>query len=120
MTDSRVVVDLAACMRHLTEVHYPKAERIRVVLDNLPTRGAVALYEAFPPWKARRLLERLEFHYVPKHASSLNVIERKIGVLHGQCLNRRIGTQAAPRIRNRHLGTTAKCRPLAYQMDVHN
>ena len=80
----------AACMRDLTDVHYPKAERIRVVLDNLSTHSAGALYEAFPACEARRVLDRLEFHYVPKHASWLNMVEIEIGVLASQCLDRRI------------------------------
>jgi DDE superfamily endonuclease len=69
VTDSRTAVDFAACMQELVDVHFPKAERIRVVLDNLSTHTAGALYQAFPPAEARRLLNRLEFHYVPKHAS---------------------------------------------------
>src|SRR5262249_29727876 len=77
----------------LTDVHYPKVEQIRVVLDNLSTHSAGALYEAFPAREARRVLERLEFHYVPKHASWLNMVEIEIGVLRGQCLDRRIGTR---------------------------
>src|SRR6516164_3345471 len=93
VTDSRSAVDFAACMRDLTDIHYPKAERIRVVLDNLSTHTAGALYEAFPPCETRRVLERLEFHYVPKHASWLNMVEIEIGVLRGQCLDRRIGTR---------------------------
>jgi DDE superfamily endonuclease len=86
-------VDFAACMRELTDVHFPKAERIRVVLDNLSTHSAGALYQAFPAAEARRVLRRLEFHYVPKHASWLNMVEIEIGVLRGQCLDRRIATQ---------------------------
>jgi hypothetical protein len=77
-------------MRELADVHYPQAEQIRVVLDNLSTHSVGALYEAFPAPEARRLLRRLEFHYVPKHASWLNMVEIEIGVLRGQCLNRRI------------------------------
>ena len=77
-------------MRELVDVHYPKAERIRVVLDNLSTHSAGALYEAFPAAEARRMLRRLEFHYTPKHASWLNMVEIEIGVLRGQCLDRRI------------------------------
>ena len=80
-------------MRDLVDVHYPKAERIRVVLDNLSTHSAGALYEAFPACEARRVLGRLEFHFVPKHASWLNMVEIEIGVLRGQCLDRRIGTR---------------------------
>ena len=90
VTDSRTAVDFAACMQELVDVHFPKAERIRVVLDNLSTHSVGALYQAFPPDEARRLLRRLEFHYVPKHASWLNMVEIEIGVLRGQCLNRRI------------------------------
>jgi hypothetical protein len=77
-------------MRELVDVHFPKAECIRVVLDNLSTHTAGALYQAFPPAEARRLLNRLEFHYVPKHASWLNMVEIEIGVLRSQCLDRRI------------------------------
>jgi len=78
-------------MRELSDVHFPEAERIRVVLDNLSTHTPGALYEAFPPAEAHRVLDRLEFHYVPKHASWLNMVEIEIGVLRGQCLDRRIG-----------------------------
>jgi hypothetical protein len=90
VTDSRTAVDFAACMQELADVHFPKAERIRVVLDNLSTHSVGALYQAFPPDEARRLLRRLEFHYVPKHASWLNMVEIEIGVLRCQCLDRRI------------------------------
>src|SRR5207302_9809407 len=69
---------------------YPEAERIRVVLDNLSTHSAGSLYQTFPADQARRVLRRLEFHYVPKHASWLNMVEIEIGVLAGQCLERRI------------------------------
>ena len=92
VTNSRAAVDFAACMRELTDVHFPEAERIRVVLDNLSTHSAGALYQAFPAAEARRVLRRLEFHYVPKHASWLNMVEIEIGVLRSQCLDRRIAT----------------------------
>ena len=74
----------------LTDVHYPQAQRIRAVLDNLSTHSAGALYRTFPADEARRVLRRLEFHYVPKHASWLNMVEIEIGVLASQCLDRRI------------------------------
>ena len=77
-------------MRELVDVHYPNAEYIRVVQDNLSTHSAGALYQAFPPAEAQRILRRLEFHYTPKHASWLNMVEIEIGVLRGQCLDRRI------------------------------
>jgi len=77
-------------MRDLVDVHYPNAKCIRVVLDNLSTHKAKNLYEAFPPQEARRILQRLEFHYTPKHASWLNMVEIEISVLSAQCLDRRI------------------------------
>ena len=90
VTDSRAACDFAQCMRELVDVHYPGADLIRVVLDNLSTHSPGALYEAFPAPEAHRLLRRLEFHYTPKHASWLNMVEIEIGVLRGQCLDRRI------------------------------
>jgi hypothetical protein len=77
-------------MRDLADTHYPKAELIRVVLDNLSTHTAGALYETFPAPEAHRILQRLEFHHTPKHASWLNMVEIEIGVLRGQCGDRRI------------------------------
>src|SRR6187200_733028 len=91
VTDQRTAADFAHCMRDLVDVHYPQAELIRVVMDNLSTHTAGALYETFPAPEAHRVLQRLEFHYTPKHASWLNMVEIEIGVLHGQCLDRRIG-----------------------------
>ncbi len=93
VTNSRAAVDFADCMRELTDVLFPEAERIRVVMDNLSTHSAGALYRAFPAGEARRVLRQLEFHYVPKHASWLNMVEIEIGVLRSQCLDRRIATK---------------------------
>jgi len=90
VTQQRTALDFARCMRELVEVDHPQAERVRVVLDNLSTHTPGALYEAFPAEEAHRLLRRLEFHFTPKHASWLNMAEIEIGVLKGQCLNRRI------------------------------
>jgi transposase len=90
VTQRRTAEDYAHCMRDLVDVHYPDAETIRIVQDNLSTHSAGALYQAFAPAEARRILRRLELHYTPKHASWLNMVEIEIGVLHGQCLNRRI------------------------------
>jgi transposase len=94
VTERRAAEDFAACMRELTDLHYPDAERIRVVLDNLSTHSAGALYQTFPACEARRVLRRLEFHYVPKHASWLNMVEIEIGVLATQCLDRRIESRS--------------------------
>ena len=90
VTDRRAAEDFAQCMRELSDVHFPKAEKIRVVMDNLSTHSPSALYRAFPAPEARRVLRRLEFHYTPKHASWLNMVEIEIGVLRSQCLDRRI------------------------------
>ena len=93
LTERRAAKDYAKCMRDLVDIHYPDAETIRVVQDNLSTHSAGALYQAFPPAEARRILRRLEFHYTPKHASWLNMVEIEIGVLRGQCLDRRIDSK---------------------------
>jgi transposase len=95
VTDHRGNIDFAECMRELADVHYPNASTIRVVLDNLSTHRAKNLYEAFPAAEARRILRRLEFHYTPKHASWLNMVEIEIGVLSRQCLARRIPDRAS-------------------------
>jgi len=93
VTDRRAAGDFAACMRDLVDVHFPKAEKIRVVLDNLSTHSAAALYQTFPAPEARRILRRIEFHYTPRHASWLNMVEIEIGVLRSQCLDRRIASR---------------------------
>ncbi len=94
VTDRRACGDFAECMRDLVDVHYPGAERIRVVMDNLSTHSAAALYETFDAVEARRILRRLEIHYTPKHASWLNMVEIEIGVMVSQCLDRRIPSKA--------------------------
>lgn len=90
VTDHRTAIDFAHCMKDLSDVHFPDAEVIVVVMDNLSTHTVGALYEAFPAKEARRLAQRLQFHYTPKHASWLNMVEIELGVLRGQCLDRRI------------------------------
>jgi len=94
LTDQRTALDFAECMRDLVDIHFPDADVIRVVLDNLSTHKAKHLYEAFPPEEARRILRRLEFHFTPKHASWLNMVEIEISVLSKQCLNHRIPTKS--------------------------
>jgi hypothetical protein len=78
-------------MKALVDEHFPQAEVIRVVLDNLNTHTPAALYDTFAPEEARRLTRRLEFHYTPKHGSWLNMAEVELAVLSGQCLKRRLG-----------------------------
>lgn len=90
VTKSRTKQDFAHQMKDLVDVYFPRASKIRVVLDNLNTHTPAALYEVFPPGEARRILDRLEFHYTPKHGSWLNPVEIEISVLSRQCLERRI------------------------------
>lgn len=90
VTDQRTGQDFAACMRDLVDQHYPRAQKIRVILDNLSTHSAASLYNSFAPHEARRIMSKLEFHYTPKHASWLNTVEIEIGVLRTMCLDRRI------------------------------
>jgi hypothetical protein len=94
VTDRRTGVDFAFLMRQLVDEHYPEAEKIRVVMDNLNTHTPASLYGAFKPAEARRILRRLEFHYTPNHASWLNQVEIELSVLCGQSLGgRRIPDQ---------------------------
>jgi len=90
VTDTRTKLDFASCLRDLSDKYYPYAEKILLVMDNLNTHSLSSLYEAFPPVEARRLAERFEIHYTPKHASWLNMAEIEIGVMSRQCLNERI------------------------------
>ena len=90
VTERRTKIDFAYCMRCLVDELFPEADKIILVLDNLNTHTPAALYEAFEPAEAKRILNRLEFHYTPKHGSWLNMVEIEIGVLAEQCLDRRI------------------------------
>lgn len=90
VTARRTRVDWAHCIQDLVDRQYPEAERIVLVMDNLNTHHPGSLYEAFAPAEARRLAEKLEIHYTPKHGSWLNMAEIELNVLARQCLNRRI------------------------------
>jgi transposase len=90
VTERRTNQDFARMMRRLVDEWYPEAEKIVLVMDNLSTHTPAALYEAFEPAEARRLAEKLEWHYTPKHGSWLNVAEMELSVLARQCLDRRI------------------------------
>jgi len=97
VTERRTKIDWAHCMKQLLDEFYPDAIRIRVVQDQLNTHNPAALYEAFEPQEARRLLDRLEFHYTPKHGSWLNMAEIEFSVLSRQCLDQRIPSETALR-----------------------
>ena len=93
VTDRRTKADWARVVRQLVDVDYPDKERILLVMDNLNTHHPASLYEAFEPAEARRIAQRLEVHYTPKHGSWLNMAEIEIGVMARQCLDRRIPDQ---------------------------
>jgi hypothetical protein len=90
VTEHRTAQDFAHQLRHLSDVHFPEAEQIRLVLDNLNTHTPGALYQTFAPDEAHRLARRFEFHYTPKHASWLNIAEMEWSVLTRQVLDQRI------------------------------
>lgn len=90
VTERKTKIDWAVFIKELADQHYPSAQKIRLVMDNLGTHKPAALYEAFPPQEAKRLWDRYEFIYTPKHGSWLNMAEIEINVLMRQCLNRRM------------------------------
>ena len=95
VTERRTMEDFGHRMRSLADAAYPEAEKVRVVLDNLNTHRAATLYETFEPKEARRVVQRLEFHYTSKHGSWLNMAEIEFSVFSNQCLNRRIEDEEA-------------------------
>ena len=90
VTDRHTALDYAQILKALSDQYFPGASKIVLVQDNLNTHKPASLYEAFPPAEARRLVERFEWHYTPKHGSWLDMAETELSVLSGQCLDRRI------------------------------
>lgn len=113
VTERRTAIDFAKLVRKMVDEWYADAKRIVLVMDNLNTHRPASLYEAFPPAEARRLIEKLEIHYTPKHGSWLNIAEIELGILSRQCLARRIDSPKVltkevavwQRHRNRTCGT---------------
>jgi uncharacterized small protein (DUF1192 family) len=93
VTDRHTAVDYAQVLKELSDTHFPGSAKIVLVQDNLNTHKPASLYEAFPPAEARRLVERFEWHYTPKHGSWLDMAESELSVLSSQCLDRRIPDQ---------------------------
>ena len=93
VTDTRTMIDFAHCMKDLVDIHFPEAETIVIVMDNLNTHKFASLYHAFAPKEAKRIIDRLEIHYTPKHGSWLNMAEIEFSVLQRQCLKARIPDQ---------------------------
>jgi len=94
VTERRTAVDYAKILRDIADLHFPNAEKIVLVQDNLNTHSPASLYEAFDPAEARRVIERFEWHYTPKHGSWLNLAESELAVLSAQCLDRRIADRS--------------------------
>jgi hypothetical protein len=95
VSDRRTRLDWAHCVKDLVDVHYPAAERVLLVLDQLNTHSPASLYEAFAPAEAKRLAAKLELHYTPKHGSWLNMAEIELSILQRQCLDRRLADRPA-------------------------
>jgi len=91
VTEKKTKIDWAHFIKEIADVHYPTSEKIKLVMDNYGTHKPAALYEAFAPEEAKRIWDKFEFIYTPKHGSWLNMAEIELHVLMGQCLNRRIG-----------------------------
>lgn len=94
VSDQRTRIDWAHCVREVVDVHYPDVDRIVLVMDNLNTHSPASLYEAFPPAEAKRIADRLEIHYTPKHGSWLNMAESELSALQRQCLDRSLASRA--------------------------
>jgi hypothetical protein len=95
VTDRHTAVDYAQVLKDLADIHFPRARTIVLVQDNLNIHSKASLYDAFPAAEARRLVERFEWHYTPKHGSRLDLAESELGVLSSQCLDRRISDKQA-------------------------
>src|SRR5215472_2205798 len=93
ITDRHTAADYAQVLKELSDTYFPGSAKITLVQDNLNTHKPASLYEVFPPAEARRLVERFEWHYTPKHGSWLDMAESELGVLSFQCLDRRIPDQ---------------------------
>ena len=106
VTERRTWRDWAECIKELVDAHYPEAETINLVMDNLNTHSGASLYETFPPEEARRLLDRLEIHPTPKHGSWLDMAEIELRIMNRQCLDRRLDEAAVVR---REVGIWTMC-----------
>ena len=120
VTDRRTRADWARVVKRLVDEDYPDRERIVLVMDNLNTHHPASLYEAFEPSEARRIAERLEIHYTPKHGSWLNMAEIEIGVLDRQCLGPPDPQSGNPGAGNRGMGTPAESAGLSGGLALHH
>ena len=122
VTQRRTKIDWAYLMKDLVDIHYPEAERIVLVIDNLNTHAKASLYEAFRPQQAKRIADKLEIHYTPKHGSWLNVAECELSILQRQCLERRIGDiEALPgEVTAWQQARENEAKPVDWQFSVEN
>jgi hypothetical protein len=104
VTDRHTAIDYGHVLMDLADIHLPLAETIVLIQDNLDIHSKASLYEAFPAAEARRLVERFERQYTPKHGSWLHLAESELGILAAQCLDRRIPGKQNPDRRNRRMG----------------
>ena len=119
VTDRRTKHDFAQQMRDLVDRHFPDAVKIRVVLDNLNIHSGASLYKVFEPAEARRILDKLDLQYTPKHGSWLNMAELEFSMLSRQCLGRRIGDRDTLVSEVRGLGDCAQQATGHHQLAVH-
>jgi hypothetical protein len=119
-TEHRASVDCAKFLKHLIDDEYPDAERLVLVMDNLSTHTPACFYEAFEPAEARRLTQKLEIHYTPKHGSWLNIAEMQISIIARQCLDQRIGSLREPRRKLRMWEAARTETPVSWQFTAEN
>jgi hypothetical protein len=120
VTDRHTAVDYAQILKAISDKNFPKAKKIVLVQDNLNTHRPASLYEAFPAAEARRLVERFEWHYTPKHGSWLDMAESELSVLSGQCLDRRISDKADTDRGGRRLGGKPQQEACQSRLAVHH
>jgi hypothetical protein len=106
-------------LKDLADIHFPLAKTIVLIQDNLNVHSKASLYEAFPAAEARRLVERFEWHYTPKHGSWLDLAESELGILAAQCLDRRIPDKQNSDRRNRRLGARPQCPAHQVRLALH-
>lgn len=119
-TERRTKIDWAYLMRELVDVHYPNAEMVVLVCDNLNTHVKASLYEAFNPEEAKRIADKLEIHYTPKHGSWLNIAECELSHLSRQCVDRRIPDMETLKkeIKAWNIYRNDKAKPVDWQFSV--
>jgi len=120
VTDRHTAIDYAEILKDISDNRFPEAEKIVLVQDNLNTHKPASLYEAFPAEEARRLVERFEWHYTPKHGSWLDMAESELSVLSGQCLDRAHPRQTDLDRRSPRLGGSPQQETCQSRLAIHH